>query len=316
MKRLFIIFFLISTNSFSQIQKDSISTNDSLIKIELKNKITTLQSKLDSLLKNEKKEVEIQKPWSVKGRVNFVFNQTSFSNWLAGGENNTAGNIGVNYDFNYKNKRLKWDNKIISTYGITHSNKQSFRKTDDRFEYNSILALESIDKWYLSFFSNFITQFSRGFDYSQDPRLEVSSILSPAYLSFGPGVLWRKSENIRINIAPATSRFIFVSEPFSGMYGVPEGKRSVYGIGLNMSAYLKFKIIENVTLENIIALYSDYSDNPQNIDVNHQANFEVDVNKYLSVNLTLHLKSDSNASSKIQFRQLFGLGVNYTFHKI
>ena len=174
MKRLFIIFFLISTNSFSQIQKDSISTNDSLIKIELKNKITTLQSKLDSLLKNEKKEVEIQKPWSVKGRVNFVFNQTSFSNWLAGGENNTAGNIGVNYDFNYKNKRLKWDNKIISTYGITHSNKQSFRKTDDRFEYNSILALESIDKWYLSFFSNFITQFSRGFDYSQDPRLEVS----------------------------------------------------------------------------------------------------------------------------------------------
>ena len=57
-------------------------------------------------------------------------------------------------------------------------------------------------------------------------------------------------------------------------------------------------------------------DNPQNVDVNHQVNFEVDVNKYLSVNLTLHLKSDSNASSKIQFRQLFGLGVNYTFHKI
>ena len=57
MKRLFIIFFLTSINSFSQIQKDSIATNDSLIKIELKNKITALQSKLDSLLKNEKKEV-------------------------------------------------------------------------------------------------------------------------------------------------------------------------------------------------------------------------------------------------------------------
>ena len=62
--------------------------------------------------------------------------------------------------------------------------------------------------------------------------------------------------------------------------------------------------------------WSNLIDNPQNIDINHQANFEVDVNKYLSVNLTLHLKSDTNASSKIQFRQLFGLGVNYTFHKI
>jgi hypothetical protein len=140
--------------------------------------------------------------------------------------------------------------------------------------------------------------------------------MSPAYFSFGPGILWRKNENLRVNIAPATSRFIFVSKPFSGMYGVPEGKRSIYGIGLNMSAFLKFKLMDNVTVENIIALYSDYIDNPQNIDINHQANFEVDVNKYLSVNLTLHLKSDTNASSKIQFRQLFGLGVNYTFHKI
>ena len=224
--------------------------------------------------------------------------------------------LGVNYDFNYRNKKWKWDNKIISSYGISHVNKQGFRKTDDRFEYNSIIALESIEEWYISFFSNFISQFSRGFDYSKDPRLEVSSIMSPAYFSFGPGILWRKNENLRVNIAPATSRFIFVSKPFSGMYGVPEGKRSIYGIGLNMSAFLKFKLMDNVTLENIIALYSDYIDNPQNIDINHQANFEVDVNKYLSVNLTLHLKSDSNASSKIQFRQLFGLGVNYTFHKI
>ena len=315
MKRLFIIFFLTSISLHAQVHKDSVYSIDSITKIALTKKIKLLQTKLDSIIKDEKKE-EGEKPWSVKGRVNFVFNQTSFSNWLAGGENNTAGNIGVNYDFNYRNKKLKWDNKIISTYGITHAKNQGFRKTDDRFEYNSILALESIDKWYISFFSNFITQFSRGFDYSQDPRLEVSSIFSPAYFSFGPGVLWRKSENIRINIAPATSRFIFVSKPFSGMYGVPEGEKSVYGIGLNMSAYLKFKLIENVSVENIIALYSDYSDNPQNVDVNHQVNFEVDVNKYLSVNLTLHLKSDSNASSKIQFRQLFGLGVNYTFHKI
>ena len=317
MKKLFIIFFLFSASCFSQIKKDSIRRLDSIKKVELKNNISSLQLKLDSILKNEQKEKkEAPEEWTVNGRVNFIFNQTSFSNWLAGGENNVAGNIGVNYDFNYRNKKWKWDNKIISSFGITHANKQGFRKTDDRFEYNSIIALESIEEWYISFFSNFISQFSRGFDYSKDPRLEVSSILSPAYFSFGPGILWRKNENLRVNIAPATSRFIFVSKPFSGMYGVPEGKRSNYGIGLNMSAFLKFKLMENVTVENIIALYSDYTDNPQNIDVNHQANFEVDVNKYLSVNLTLHLKSDTNASSKIQFRQLFGLGVNYTFHKI
>ena len=51
--------------------------------------------------------------------------------------------------------------------------------------------------------------------------------MSPAYFSLGPGILWRKNENLRVNIAPATSRLIFVSKPFSGMYGVPEGKRSI-----------------------------------------------------------------------------------------
>ena len=119
MKRLFIIFFLTSISLYAQVQKDSVSSIDSITKIALTKKIKFLQTKLDSIIKDEKKE-EVEKSWSVKGRVNFVFNQTSFSNWLAGGENNTAGNIGVNYDFNYRNKKMKWDNKIISTYGITH----------------------------------------------------------------------------------------------------------------------------------------------------------------------------------------------------
>ena len=105
MKKLFIIFFLFSATCFSQIKKDSIRRIDSIKKVELKNNIASLQLKLDSILKNEQKEKkEALEEWSVNGRVNFIFNQTSFSNWLAGGENNVAGNIGVNYDFNYRNK--------------------------------------------------------------------------------------------------------------------------------------------------------------------------------------------------------------------
>jgi hypothetical protein len=317
MKRLFILFFLCSITCFSQQRRDSIKKVDSIAKANLTGKIKALQLKLDSIKKKEAQEKkEAPKEWSVNGRMTFLFNQASFTNWSAGGENNVAGNIGINYDFNYRNEKWKWDNKIIASYGSTHISNQGYRKTDDRFEYNSVLALNSKKSWYFSFLTNFISQFTRGFDYSQDPKLEVSSVLSPAYLSFGPGILFRKNENIRVNIAPATSRFTFVSKPFSGMYGVPEGKTSVYGLGLNMSAFLKFTLMKDVTMENIIAIYSDYLDSPENVDINHQANFLVGINKYLSMNLTLHVISDTNASSRVQFRQLFGLGVNYTFHKI
>ncbi|MBL4605695.1 MAG: DUF481 domain-containing protein, partial [Flavobacteriaceae bacterium] len=143
-----------------------------------------------------------------------------------------------------------------------------------------------------------------------------SSFFSPAYLSFGPGVLWRKNERYRINIAPATARFTFVSKEFSGKFGTDLGKTSNFGLGFNLSSYLKYKLMKDLTMENIFALYADYLDNPRNVDINYQTNLYLSVNKYLSMNITFHVISDNNASSKVQFRQLFGLGVNYTFHKI
>lgn len=313
MRGLFIIFLFIFSTCFSQSKKDSI------LRTHLTREIDSLEKRLKTLKAKRNTLPEIKAPlkdWNVNGRLAFIFNQASFSNWTAGGENNVAGNISVNYDFNYRNEKLKWDNKIIAVYGSSHVNGQGYRKTDDRFEYNSVLALNNTKNWYFSFFANFISQFTRGFDYTKNPKEEVSSVLSPAYLSFGPGILWRKNENMKVNIAPATSRFTFVSKPFSGRYGVPEGKRSTYGLGFNMSAFLKYKLMKNVTMENIVAIYSDYLMNPENIDVNYQMNFLVTINKYLTTNLTLHGIADDNASSRIQLREVFGLGVNYTFHKI
>ena len=317
MKKILFLLLLSSSVLSAQQKNDSIKKSDSIYRKGLLNEIKILQKKLDSVKKIQKKEKEeLIKEWTVDGRFTFLFNQASFTNWTAGGENNVAGNIGINYDFNFRNKKIKWDNKIIAVYGSSHVSNQGYRKTDDRFEYNSVLALKTTKRWYFSFFTNLITQFSRGFDYGQDPKKEVSSVFSPAYLGFGPGILWRKNENMRVNIAPATSRFTFVSKPFSGQYGVPEGKTSTYGLGFNMSAFLKFQLMEELTMENIIALYSNYLRNPQNVDVNYQINFLISVNKYLSTNLTLHVIADNNASRRVQFREVFGLGLNYTFHKI
>lgn len=266
------------------------------------------------LFSQEKKD-SIPKKWKVNGRFTFLFNQSSFSNWTAGGDNTVAGNIGINYDFNYKNGRWNWDNKVITVYGLSHVKGQGYRKTEDRLEYNSLLGLKSKGYWFFSFFTNFRNQYSRGYDYSKTPKLPVSDFFSPAYLSFGPGMLWKKSDNSRINIAPATARFTFVSDEFSGKYGVEEGKNTNFSLGFNFFWYYKFQLMENIMMENILTLYSDYLNKPQNIDIDYQINFFVKVNKYVSVNLAFHTVIDDNASSKIQFKQVFGLGFNYIFHK-
>ena len=64
--------------------------------------------------------------WTKKGNISLLFNQSAFSDWVAGGENNIAGNLGINYDFNYKGENSTWDNRILASYGLTKSKNSEF----------------------------------------------------------------------------------------------------------------------------------------------------------------------------------------------
>ena len=264
----------------------------------------------------KKKQDTVPKPkWKIHGRLAFIFNQSSFSNWASGGENTVAGNININYDFNYKKDDINWDSRIISGYGLSHLGDHGYRKTNDRLEVNSLLGIKTSSYWFLSFIGNFRTQYTDGFDYSKEPKTVVSGFFSPSYLTFGPGMLWKKSDDLSINIAPATARYTFVSDSFSGRFGVEEGENMAFSLGFNLSSYYKFQLMENIEMENIITLYSDYLENVRNVDLDYQTNIRFKVNKNINMHMTFHTIIDDNASSRIQFRQLFGLGVNYSFHE-
>lgn len=261
--------------------------------------------------------------WTKKGNITFLFNQSAFSNWVTGGENNIAGNLGVNYDFNYAKGNLTWDNKIIASYGLTKSKNSAFeKKTDDRFVFNSLVGKKAKGYWFYSAFLNFQTQFSKGYVYGTDvngteTRTEYTNFLSPANLSFGPGMLWKKSDNLKFNLAPATVKLVLVDKAFTlpnnAYFGVDEGKSSRTEFGFNASGYAKFNLMENVSMENILNLYSNYLEDPQNVDINYTMNIVMSINKYLSTNLTFQTVYDDNAFQGFQVREVFGVGVNYVF---
>ena len=165
----------------------------------------------------DKEKDTISKPkWKVNGRLAFIFNQSSFSNWASGGQNTVAGNINLNYDFNYKKENINWDTRIITGYGISYVGEQGYRKTDDHFELNTLLGIKTSTNWFLSFIGNFKTQYTKGFDYRQEPKSMVSEFLVPAYLTFRPGMLFKKSDDLSLNISPATTRYTFVNDFFLG----------------------------------------------------------------------------------------------------
>ncbi|MFN8274529.1 MAG: DUF3078 domain-containing protein [Flavobacteriaceae bacterium] len=294
----------------------------------LVNGVVQAQTSEKELIVNTEKTVKktvdtTSNGWKTKGNLIFLFNQSNFNNWQAGGENNISGNLGINYDFNYKKDKITWDNKVIASYGLIQTKNADFeKKTDDRFEYNSVFGKKASGYWYYSFFMNFRTQFTKGYVYSKDAngkeiRTESTNAFSPGYLTFGPGLLWKKSDNFKFNMAPITSKVTYVDKsmtlPNKKYFGVEEGRSYRYELGFYASGYYKFELMQNVTMENTLNLYSNYLEKPQNVDLDYTMNMVMKINRYLSTNLVFQTIYDDNAFAGFQTRQIFGLGVNYGF---
>jgi hypothetical protein len=254
------------------------------------------------------------KLWTKKGNISLLFNQTAFNDkWLGGGTSNLAGNFGLNYDFNYKKGDVVSDNKIIAAYGLTKIKGSKTSKTDDRLELNSLWGKKAKGDWYYSMFFNFKTQMDVGHD---KDRNNISHFFSPAYFQLGPGMLWKKSDNLSVNFSPATAKLIVVHPHFTEFgpsFGVLQGDSSRFEFGASISGYYKFNVMTNVSVENRLNLYSNYLDNPQNVDIDYQMNIFLKINKYLSANVAVQAIYDDNSIQAVQVREVFGLGVNYGF---
>ncbi len=260
-------------------------------------------------------EVASDSTWVKKGNIAILGSQSSFSQWQAGGSNNLAINGSLNYDINYKKGDWTWDNKFIAMYGINKLKGQEQQKTDDRLEINSILGKKASGEWYYSAFANFKTQFDAGMN-PDSLEQRISHFMSPAYLQFGPGMLWKKNDNLKVNLAPATARFIFVHSHFTEFeesFGVEQGKSMRFEFGAAVNAYYKVEVMENFTIENILNLYSNYLEDPKNVDIDYQLNVVLKVNRYISTNLTFQALYDDNVYKGFQTRHTLGVGLNYLF---
>ncbi len=277
--------------------------------------------------------------WTRSGNISLLFNQAAFNHeWTGGGTSNYSGNLSLAYDFNYKYDKISWTNRLIGEYGLSKNRDDKYsRKTNDRLEFNSIVGRQIKDSnWFASFFLNFKSQFAKGYEFNKDLeqddpgyRTETTHFMSPGYLQFGPGMLWKKNNNLYINISPATAKFVFVDKEFTTVdesdpdalaaynkkkyFGVDANETSRFEFGASISAYAKFNIMENISTENILNLYSDYLHEPKNVDIDYTMNLVMGINKYINTKFTFQAIYDDNAVKGFQIREALGVGVTYEF---
>jgi hypothetical protein len=273
---------------------------------------------------------KLDTPWHIHGQNTVLISQSSFSNWAAGGTNSLAVNAVFDYDFIYKRDKWSLDNKAILGYGSSKQNGLGWRKNDDRLILNSLLGYQAAKYWLYTFYANFQTQFTKGYSYDDvaHTRTLLSTLFAPAYLTFGPGFAYKKSDNFRVNISPAAVRLTIVSNDSLsalGSYGVTPGSKSLFEFGASLDAYYKVNLAQNISFENILKLYSNYLEKPQNVYMDYAANLYMKVNKVVTVNAGVELVSDPKAQipvlrnglteyhSLLQVKQIFGAGLTYKF---
>ena len=260
--------------------------------------------------------------WTTRGNVAILLNQTGFSDWVGGGTNNFSGTIKFDYEWEYEDKGWNWLTNVESAYGLAkYKNAPFARKIDDRILLQSIIGKEFTKNLSFSAFFNFTSQIGNGYKYSKDSdnneiRELTTRILSPAYFQLGSGFLWKKDEKLWINYSPIASRLILVSKKFTqdlksgdSYFGVLPNKTSRYELGANLTFHSEGNLLENVKYKQDLKLFSNYLEDASNVDLDYLAQIDVDVNPLLSTQLIFQLIYDDNAISRLQVREVFGIGV-------
>jgi hypothetical protein len=285
---------------------------------------------------------ETKEGWTSAGNFSLLFNQAAFnSEWQGGGVTNISGNLSLSYDINYRKNGISWDTKLLADYGASKiKSEDNIQKTNDRLEILSVIGKQIAQtNWYYSGMLNFKTQFDSGYEETEEEidlgtgqtvtitnRDRNTKFLSPAYLLVGPGMLWKKSDNLKVNFAPATAKFIFVDGQFTdpndprnrlddnnSYFGVDANETMKFELGFAVNGYAKFDLMTNISMENILSLYSNYLEDPQNVDIDYTANFNMKINGYISANVAFQAIYDDNAVQGFQIREALGIGLTYKF---
>jgi hypothetical protein len=214
--------------------------------------------------------------------------------------------------------------------GYLKAGDNEMQKNDDKFELNVKYGKQAFNNWYYSGLLNFKTQFFKGKEYVNDSTVNVvSEFLSPGYLVFSLGLDYKPSNKLTVLISPLTSKFTIVADTVSydqTRFGLDNDEMIRKELGAYVKIISKLKFRNNINLENKLNFFTNYSNNPQNVDVDWEVNLGVQLTDYIKMSINTHFIYDDDVdipvfedgeqvgiTKKAQFKELFGIGFTYSF---
>ena len=308
MKRLFCI--IISFVIFN-----IITAQDATVK-ELKD-ATTSSATIDTSKKANKKG------WTTGGFLNVNLSQVSNSNWIASGGDEFSLALGGSLNLFAKRewKRNTWENVLDMKYGLVNTTTLGYRKVNDRIDFISKYGYmpNTWKKVSISALIQFRSQIANGFEYDYfgtDTKRRNSGFFAPAYITFAPiGFDWKPNSWFSLFGSPVVGRWTIASNdpysyasptgyfngnketPLATLYGVDTIRKVRGEFGAFITATMSKDIMKNVHYYSKLDLYSNYLNNPQNVDLFWTNQFKMKVNKWIQVTYTLDMLYDDDVKN-------------------
>ncbi|MEI6050138.1 MAG: DUF3078 domain-containing protein [Bacteroidota bacterium] len=298
-----------------------------------------VQSLDNSKLLDVKKIVIKTRYWKYRSETSFILSQSALSNWVKGGENSISTSMDITGYVDYNNKQLKLSssNFVRLKLGFLKSGDSPVRKNVDLLETNSKLNHKAFGKFDFSAILLFKTQAAPGYNYATEPAELVSKFMNPAALTVGFGLDYKPVKATSINFSPFSYKGTFVTDTAKidqTNYGIAKDRKSMNEPGASFMITNEYKPVKNVTVTNRLQLFTNYINNPQNIDVDWEMIAVVNLNWFTDVRFNTHLIFDDDTrtvvldkdknpvlrpdgsqkkTARIQFKEMLGFSLVFRF---
>ncbi|MCB9257465.1 MAG: DUF3078 domain-containing protein [Chitinophagales bacterium] len=299
MKKLYILFSVII---FSSLSLNSFAQKDEAL--EAVKRKDNVSSKLG--------EVADTAVWKWGGLASFQFGQTALVNWAAGGNSQISVNIHGYFYANLIKKRHIWENSFDGNWGIVKFKGEGPQINQNLFLVNSQYGFKLRKNLFASALVNLQSPFSKGFDYSEDPKLFITQFAAPMYIKTAVGIDYKPNEYFSFFVSPVAGKFTIVANDeiaaldryipattdLNGNRYYNSHFRAEFG-ALARASFQK-EIFKNVNLRSTLELFNNYTDvdksNRKNIDIDWQTGVDLKVNEWLVVSVFTHLIYDNNTN--------------------
>jgi len=276
--------------------------------------------------KTESSDRDTLSNWKLKSLYSLSGTQSSFVNWNAGGRNNISliGNVTASADYN--KDKWNWSSDATLAFGgikyLDDADGVDLQKTEDKIDLSSIVGMRISKRFLISINAGFKTQFADGFTYPND-SIAVSKFMAPGYLNLALGTDYIKDANFSVFGSPFAAKTTFVMDDSLsqlGAFGVEKGEQIRHEFGAFIKLKWNAKLMKNINMKSKIELFSNYLNNPENIDVNAELVFVFRVNSLFSATAQWNLVYDDdinirdrngNFGPRTQFKSVLGIGISY-----